>query len=306
MKTKVKISVMLMAMFIGTLAVNGQTARRGESKNKATSANKTYNKPTRNSKPATLNRASATRQQQARPARNVQQQRQAPVRSVQKESNRHVSTTNRHNPRSDYKKPATTVHVGKTYNDPKPSNRHVNTGNRTGNTVHYRDNRGHGYSHKQYYYPSSRVKIHVHPKTYRGNYRVLYYPVNHEIIWTRSLHRHYMHLYPGYTLRYHYGYRIQTMSVWDARYNIGEIARVYGRVYATWYNHDTDNLLLFFGGEYPYQEFTMIIPGRVARRYSWKPERYFLGQHVAATGLVTSFEGKAEMIIKKRSQINVF
>jgi len=143
--------------------------------------------------------------------------------------------------------------------------------------------------------------------TYRGNYRALYYPRYSDIIWSRSMHRHYVGLYPHYTgWHYNWGYRIQTMSVFDASYNVGEIARVYGRVYGTWYNRETDDLLLFFGGEYPVQTFTMVVPGNVARRYSWRPERYFLGQHISATGLITMFEGKAEMVLKKRAQLDVY
>ena len=50
----------------------------------------------------------------------------------------------------------------------------------------------------------------------------------------------------------------------------------------------------------------MVVPGNVARRYSWRPERYFLGEHVAATGLITMFEGNPEMVIRKKSQIDVY
>ncbi len=120
------------------------------------------------------------------------------------------------------------------------------------------------------------------------------------------MYRDYHRWYPEFHWRYNYGHRIQTISVFDAQYNLGEVAMVYGRVYATWFNKETDDLLLFFGGEYPSQAFTMVVPGNVARRYSWRPERYFLGQHISATGLITSFEGRAEMLVKKRSQLDVY
>ena len=120
------------------------------------------------------------------------------------------------------------------------------------------------------------------------------------------MHRYYADMYPGYIWRYNVGYHIHTISAFDAKFNVGEVARVYGRVYGTWYNNETDDLLLFFGGEFPYQEFTMIVPGKIARRFNWRPERYFLGQHVFATGLVSSFEGKPEMIIKKKQQLEVY
>jgi hypothetical protein len=134
----------------------------------------------------------------------------------------------------------------------------------------------------------------------------MYYPSHREIIWTRKMHNYYIGIYPGYIWRYHVGYRIQTISAFDARLNIGEVSRVYGRVYGTWFNRETDDLLLFFGGEYPNQEFTMVVPGNIARRFSWRPERYFLGQHVMSTGLITNYDGSPEMIIMKKNQLDVY
>lgn len=247
----------------------------------------------------TTNRGNAVNTAQ----RNSKQQPNA-----QRGSTHKMSTSNRNNPRSTYRTPESTARVGKTYVNPKTANRQgyqPAVRDKYHNETHFYKNSTAHYRH--HYYPAKKVKIHVHPMTYRGNYRALYYPRYSEIVWNRSMHRHYNTLYPHYTgWHYNWGYRIQTMSAFEAEFNVGEIARVYGRVYATWYNQATDDLLLFFGGEYPHQVFTMVVPGNVARRYSWRPERYFLGQHVSATGLITMFEGKAEMVLKKRSQMNVY
>lgn len=213
---------------------------------------------------------------------------------------RKTSTTNHHNPKSDYRAPNTTVNAGKTYLDPKQ--RTTTVVHKPAPVVKHHQT---GYVSKRYY-PTKRVRIHVHPVTYHHHYRALYYPAHREIIWTNRMHRYYVGLYPNYTYRYPVGYHIQTISAFEARYNVGEVARIYGRVYATWYNRETDDLLLFFGGEFPYQEFTMVVPGSIARRFNWRPERYFLGQHVFATGLITSFEGKPELIVKQRSQLDVY
>ncbi len=312
MKTRIKIMTMLIAMMIGTLAASAQSARRGSSEQKrTTSTSKTYKKPTQQSNKTTARKTQSSRQTQTAQRVNTQQRTTHPQRGnathTQRNNSQRMSTSNHKNPRSDYRAPNKTVHVGKTYVDPKPVKRYnkqqaYNNNKRLTHRVNNVTTH-----HKHQYYPARKVKIHIHPMTYRGNYRALYYPRYSEIIWTRSMHRHYVALYPRYTgWHYNWGYRIQTMSVFDARYNVGEMARVYGRVYATWYNQETDDLLLFFGGEYPNQEFTMIVPGNVARRFSWRPERYFLGQHVAATGLITAFEGEAEMLLKKKSQISVY
>ncbi len=292
MKTKIKIIGMLMAMTIGTLAASAQSARGSSQseRSKSSSSVKAQKKP------------SARKSHTSTRSTSSQQGSRSPV-VAQRSSSRKTSTTTRYNPNSNYRTANKTVHVGKTYKDPKVQH---STANRTTYGVSH-SSKSTAKSHRNHYYPVKKVKIHVHPMTYRSNYRVLYYPRYSEIVWTRSMHRHYIGLYPNYgAWHYNLGYRIQTISAFDAKYNVGEIARVYGRVYGTWYNPDTDDLLLFFGGEYPYQEFTMVVPGNVARRYSWRPERYFLGQHISATGLITRFEGKAEMLIKRKTQIDVY
>jgi hypothetical protein len=217
-------------------------------------------------------------------------------------SNRKVSTTTRNNSRSDYRTPNRSVNAGKTHLDPKPRA----TENRNAHVVVDRNHNSSSHAHHRNYYPAKKVKLHVHPRTYHNHYKVMYYPSHREIIWTSRMHRYYVDLYPGYIWRYNIGYHIQTISAFETRYNVGEVARVYGRVYATWYNRESDDLLLFFGGEFPYQEFTMVVPGHIARRYNWRPERYFLGQHVLATGLITSYDGSPEMIIRNKSQIDIY
>jgi hypothetical protein len=262
MKAQMKITVMLMAMTIGTLAASGQSAQRGTPHSK----------------------------------------------DQRSQSKQKTSTTNRRNPKSTYREADRTVYVSKTHKDPKARNKSVNHKDiRRTNTVvannnhkHYANSKGH------YYYPQKRVKIHVHPTSNRNNYKAMYYPSHREIIWTRKMNNYYIGIYPGYAWRYPVGHRINTISAFETRYNVGEVNRVYGRVYATWYNRESDDLLLFFGGEYPNQTFTMVVPGNVARRYSWKPERYFLGQHVMATGLITSYEGNSEMILKRKHQLEVY
>jgi hypothetical protein len=120
------------------------------------------------------------------------------------------------------------------------------------------------------------------------------------------MYRDYRRWYPNYTWHYRYGYRIQTISVFDAKYNLGEVAMVYGRVYATWHNDQTDDYLLFFGGNYPHHEFTVVVPGNIARRFSWRPERFFLGEHITVTGLITTFDGIPEIIVKNNRQVGIY
>lgn len=331
MKARIKITVMLMAMIIGTLAASAQSASRRtpQDSRKASSVSKqrpsstqgdtkSVSSRTRNTKPTNIassktpspvSRVSANKVSQKREATQRPSSRSSASNSYSRGSytkpNSRVSTTNSHNPKSTYRVAERTFDVRKTYKDP-----------RTGSTAYKRERSSQGkvvHHHKQYvnryghiHYPRKKVTIHVHPITVKHHYRVLYYPAHREIVWNRRMHRYYVDLYPGISWRYYYGYRIQTLSAFEARYNVGEIGRVYGRVYATWYNRESDDLLLFFGGEYPSQEFTMIVPGNIARRHSWRPSKYFLGKHVMSTGLITNYNGKPEMIIKKYSQFELF
>jgi len=330
MKTKIKIIAMLMSMTIGTLAASAQSARGSShsEKSRSSSTVKAQKKPSSTRQSHTSTRSNSPKATQTRtPSRSsskatqtrtvtrsstpkattsqrttTQKGSRSPV-VAQRSRSQKTSTTTRYNPNSNYRTANKTVNVNKTYRDPKASR---SSENRTTYGVSHNNKITNTY-HRNVYYPAKKVKIHVHPMTYRSNYKVLYYPRYSEIVWTRTMHRHYIGLYPSYSgWHYNLGYRIQTISAFDAKYNVGEIARVYGRVYGTWYNADTDDLLLFFGGEYPYQEFTMVIPGSVARRYSWRPEKYFLGQHVSATGLISGFDGKAEMVVKRKTQIDVY
>ncbi|MCF8225031.1 MAG: hypothetical protein K9J30_04045 [Bacteroidales bacterium] len=308
MKATIKIVVMLMAMIIGTLEASAQSARRGaENKDKgrnessasnpAIKKNNTYTKPLNQSRSVSrVNNRDHVRTDRSNNRTYINDARQKQGTEREK-----ISTTNRHNPRSNYRKTENITHLGKTVRDPREQ---------TSNTVHYNPTKNNrvfsGRNTGHLHYPAKRVKMYVHPSTYHNHYRVLYYPAHRDIIWTKRTHRYYVNLYPGYTWRYPVGYTIRTISVFDAEYNIGQVNRIYGRVYGTWLNRETDELLLFFGGEFPYQTFTMIVPGKIARRYSWRPERYFLGQHIIATGLITRFENKPEMFIRDRHQFDVY
>lgn len=132
-------------------------------------------------------------------------------------------------------------------------------------------------------------------------------PLLSTIFWNAKMYRNYRLWYPDFKLWYYpYGYRIHTISAYDSYNYIGEIARVYGEVTEVWYSRDTREYFLYIGGPYPYQDFTIILKSRDARRFSWDPVRYFTNRHLTATGLLSVFEDKPEMQIRKRSQISMY
>ncbi len=342
MKTKQYTTAMLIAMIFATASIQGQTARRPvtkETKERTTQKQTVQTKQPvrhvqtkqvqqrqRTTQPARQVQTKQVRQVQTKqvrqvqtkqvqqrqrttqPARQVQtkqvQQRQRttqPVRQAQinpvqrqrtvQNSNKNVSITTGHNPKSNYRKPDYKVYNG-----------------------HYSHNKANKYAAKRYYgghhyhyaYPTKKAKFYYHHETYLHNYNVLYYPTYTNTYWNRSMYRNYRRWYPEFNWSYNYGHRINTISVFDAKYNLGEVATVYGRVYATWHNEETGDYLLFFGGDFPYQQFTVVLPERIARKFSWRPERYFLGEHITITGLITTFDGNPEILVKDKHQMGIY
>ncbi len=143
------------------------------------------------------------------------------------------------------------------------------------------------------------------------DYRRIHYPyrvpVNINIVWTSRMYREYVLLYPEY--RYWYyptGYSIRTASAYDAMYYIGDIANIYGQVTETWYSWQTDEYYLYFGAQYPYHDFSVVIPGGKARQFSNRPDIFFEGRFIWVTGLVSLHEGKPEMVVLKKHQIHLY
>ena len=303
MKTIKYIAGLLMMVAISISSASGQgsaqrsTAQRGSVQRVSTKSavkqeqKKPSDRQISSQQRTTVQRSSTQRSSVKRSTPERSQVQRQPQRSsadsrhhvAQRNENANISTRN--NPRSGYRDP---VYI-------PPANRN-----------RYSDKPYYGGRHYHPMYPTGRVNMHYHHDTYVHNYRVLYRPVHVDIYWSRNMYRDYCRWYPNYHWRYHYGYRIKTLSVFDAKYNLGEVAMVYGRVYASWYNQETDDYLLFFGGDYPYQQFTVVLPGHIARRFSWKPERFFLGEHLTVTGLITTFEGIPEIIVKDKRQIGIY
>jgi hypothetical protein len=143
------------------------------------------------------------------------------------------------------------------------------------------------------------------------DYRRIHYPyrmpVNINIYWTSRMYREYILIYPEYRYWYYpIGYRIRTASAYDAFYYVGDVINIYGRVHEVWYSWQTDEYFLYFGAQYPYHDFSVIIPGSKARRFSHRPEIFFEGRHIWVTGLVSLHDGKPEMIIRKKHQIHPY
>jgi DNA/RNA endonuclease YhcR with UshA esterase domain len=113
-------------------------------------------------------------------------------------------------------------------------------------------------------------------------------------------------MYPHIRWEYRYGYRIDNVSAYYADYYIGDIKTVYGKVKEVFYSYDSDEFFLHIGDYYPYHDFTIVMPGNIARNITRRPIAYFTNQYINVTGLITEFEGKPEIVVKRRFQLDVY
>ncbi len=180
-----------------------------------------------------------------------------------------------------------------TYKGQKPSPNKGTTGRYNGNvrsnTNSHRNNqsvrgntgkekyvtRTHAEHRQQYTTPNRRAIRTNHVKGYHYNpirYRTVNYhyrvPNRVHVTWTNHMYHDYRRMYPEFGYWYYpIGYRIVTVPTYHAYNHIGEVRNVYGRVHEVYYSWTTDEYHLYFGGDYPYHDFTVIIPGNQARRY---------------------------------------
>lgn len=132
-------------------------------------------------------------------------------------------------------------------------------------------------------------------------------PPRVNVVWDVHLHRDYCTIYPHVkTWNISYGMPIYSVPAYETSLYVGEIKRVYGYVSEVYYDRNTDYYHLYIGGMYPYQDFTAIVPGYLARQISHRPYRYFTGSYISTTGLVSHFNGQPEMVVKKMHQIRMY
>lgn len=178
--------------------------------------------------------------------------------------------------------------------------------NHAAHTVPHRD-----YSSSRVYRDRHEVQHYYHRPPQSRSYRSVHYvyrrPVDVRVVWTPVMYRRYVEIYPMIKVWYYpQGYRIETISAYDAMFYRGEVMNVYGRVNEVFYSHATDEYFLYFGPYYPYQDFTVVIPGYLARSYNPQPMRFFENQYIVTTGLITSFEEIPEIVVKDQIQVQLY
>ena len=107
-------------------------------------------------------------------------------------------------------------------------------------------------------------------REYREHY-VYRAPVGLNIFWTNAMFHQYIRIYPTVNWDYPIGFRIKSIPAYDADHYRGEVMTVYGQISEVFYSRETDEYFLYSGPYYPYQDFTIVMPGWVARQFSPRP-----------------------------------
>ncbi len=320
-KNKVmKKSVLILAMLLMAATAFTQTSRRTANSHKPAreEQSKKHNTSQRRSasqvnKSTSFSNRNKAYQQQRRTSAGSSEARQEKRRTITKTT---AGITAR--PKGDFRRSNENAAGNRSRKATSVNNRkqseHIATGHtrphgsvnsRTGRkyVTHYKSPRlYHGTRAVRHHYnktPSSRL--------YRSRHFPYRIPGHFEIYWTAAMRREYIRIYPMVnTWRYPIGYRIQTISAYDALFYQGEVMNVYGKVYEVFYSRETDEYVLYFGAYYPYHDLSVVVPGWIARRMSRRPEVFFERRHVIVTGLITSFDDKPEIVVRNTGQLRIY
>lgn len=98
---------------------------------------------------------------------------------------------------------------------------------------------------------------------------------------------------------------VPTLSPEEAESNVGDRARVCGRVAATNYAGDVTGrpTYLNFGRPYPDQVFDVVVWGRYRGNFRRPPEDAFRDDRVCVVGRITEYEGTPRIEIRGPEQI---
>lgn len=162
---------------------------------------------------------------------------------------------------------------------------------------------------RHYYNPPRRVyrhRVEPRPRSYRATHHPYRAPVHVDIVWSNRMYVEYREIYPHVRFDYRYGYRIPTISAYNAYYHAGDLRNVYGRVSEVYYSHRSDEYYLYFGAYYPYHDFEVVVPGYIARRFSRYPESYFTNNYLMITGYISRYNKIPLIEVYRESQLRPY
>lgn len=312
-----KTNIFAIVMLIASIAIYAQPSRRSENgKNeKGQRARNSADNKVDNNRNSNRQQygeiKSGTRESEQ--TRENKQENKSEVRSYQR--NNDVSERNRN---TDYQSTQTNRKRETEHNNDKRGN--FNTSTHEHNDREYRESRELNRFDRDHSNvveirrPGTRFEVVRYRPNYHHNsieYRREHYayriPYRNEIIWSFNLSHNFGLYYPEVRFwRYPIGYHIAFVPAYNAEDYIGEVVTIYGKVFDSYYAYENDELYLYFGDSYPYQDFSIVIPGQEARKFTRNPEQYFNEQHVSVTGYVTRYGDKPEILVRQANQIDLY
>jgi len=163
------------------------------------------------------------------------------------------------------------------------------------------------YTHR--YIRDNRYHNHYNPISFDLRRERYYHrhPVHIDLIWTPLLFHRFMYYYPTHdTWEMEFGTPIETISAYEAQEYVGTVRRVYGKVDEVYYSPEDDNYLLYIGAPFPYQDISVVIPKHIAREITRSPKWYFEDEYIWVVGLINTWEGKPEIIVRDEEQIRKY
>ena len=277
------------------ITVGAQTSRRESSQTKSNDNNTTYQRTESSTSGTSTERSSSTTKRESSDVKKNTGNNSSSQTRTETRSN----TTNNNDARS---RDAHSEPVRRTTESNRDYTRtDVKSGSNTTRVYH---------TDKVYRTPETHVRrVYVESPRHHHTYTRVEYrsPVSVHVVWDAPMYRDYCVIYPFVReWRISVGTRIETISAYDAIYYIGDVKRVYGLVREVYYEPRNDEYQLYIGDYYPNQDFTVIIPGYIARQYSRRPQRFFQHQYIWTTGYITEFDNKPEMIIQRDYQIGIY
>lgn len=84
---------------------------------------------------------------------------------------------------------------------------------------------------------------------------------------------------------------------------LGDSVVVVEKIYGGRYLSSSSLTLLNVGGNYPNQKLTLVIKGADRDKFKFKPEVHLKGKFAIITGMLTSYQGKPQIVITNLDQI---
>jgi len=98
----------------------------------------------------------------------------------------------------------------------------------------------------------------------------------------------------------------KTVTASEAKDHVGEVATVCGEVVSTHYAASTKGQPTFLNLDKPYPNpvFTVLIWGSNRSKFG-TPENHYKGKHICATGKITEYRDRPEIVADKPEQIKL-